>query len=136
MLCGCKEKSLSNARPGEEGRGSRRRLVTPLHTGGEGGQAPQYSGGEGGQLATVRGGRRAGARRQRAGEGEWRRGQAVVLKFNPFTLCSCPTHKDAPKKFYPKDSQVITPPMATLKCSHAKTSWTCADFFLLNDNLT
>ena len=88
LLCGCKEKSLEKPRPGEEGRGSKRRLMTPLHTGGEGGQAPPYSGGEGGQLATVRGGRRAGARRQRAGEGELGRGQVVIEEgwnlFKPF----------------------------------------------------
>ena len=29
--------------------------------------------------------------------------------------------------FYPKDPQIVPYPLATLKCSHALTSWTCAD---------
>ena len=30
---------------------------------------------------------------------------------------------------YPKDPQIVSYPLATLKCSHALTSWTCAAFF-------
>ena len=37
---------------------------------------------------------------------------------------------------YPKDPQILPYPLATLKCSHAQKSWTCPDFFWLNDNLT
>ena len=40
------------------------------------------------------------------------------------------------KLTYPKDPGIVPNPLATLKCSHAKTCWTCAEFFLLNDNLT
>ena len=31
---------------------------------------------------------------------------------------------------YPKDPQIVPYSLATLKCFHALTSWTCADFFL------
>ena len=38
---------------------------------------------------------------------------------------------------YPKDPQIVPYLMSTLKCSHALTSWTCADFFLkLNNSLS
>ena len=37
---------------------------------------------------------------------------------------------------YPNDPRKLTPPMATLKCSHSKTSGTGVEFFLLNDHLT
>ena len=47
------------------------------------------------------------------------------------------------ERAYPKDPQIVPYPLTTLKCSHAFkafkaliTSWTCADFFWLNDNLT
>ena len=30
---------------------------------------------------------------------------------------------------YPNDPLKLTPPMATLKCPYASTSWTCLDFF-------
>ena len=36
---------------------------------------------------------------------------------------------------YPKDSQIVPYPLATLKCFHALTSWTCVDFFKLNNSL-
>ena len=36
---------------------------------------------------------------------------------------------------YPKDPRIVPYPLATLECSHALTSWTCADFFLLNNSL-
>ena len=37
--------------------------------------------------------------------------------------------------YYPKDPQIVPYPLATLKCSHALTSWTCADFLKLNNSL-
>ena len=39
------------------------------------------------------------------------------------------------EKCYPKDPQIVPYPLATLKCSHALTSWTCADFLKLNNSL-
>ena len=36
---------------------------------------------------------------------------------------------------YPNDPLKLTPPMATLKCPYASTSWTCLDFFLPHDDL-
>ena len=30
---------------------------------------------------------------------------------------------------YLKDPRIVPYPLATLKCSHALTSWTCLDFF-------
>ena len=30
---------------------------------------------------------------------------------------------------YPKDPQIVSYPLATLKWSHALTRWTCSDFF-------
>ena len=39
------------------------------------------------------------------------------------------------KKNYPKDPRIVPYPVATLKSSHALTSWTCVDFFKLNNSL-
>ena len=40
------------------------------------------------------------------------------------------------KSRYPKDPRIVPHPLATLKCSHALTSWTCGDFFFkLNNSL-
>ena len=36
---------------------------------------------------------------------------------------------------YPKDPQIVPYLLATLKCSHALTSWTYADFLKLNNSL-
>ena len=35
---------------------------------------------------------------------------------------------------YPKDPQIVAYPLATLKCSQALTSWTCADFLKLKNS--
>ena len=45
-------------------------------------------------------------------------------------------NKTAAYVVYPKDTRIVPYPLATLKCSHALTSCTCADFFLkLNNSL-
>ena len=36
---------------------------------------------------------------------------------------------------YPKDPRIVPYTRASLKCSHALTSWTCADFLKLNNSL-
>ena len=36
---------------------------------------------------------------------------------------------------YPKDPRIVPYPLETLKYSPALISWTCADFFKLNDSL-
>ena len=38
-------------------------------------------------------------------------------------------------QYYPKEPRIVPYPLATLKYSHALTSWTCADFFKLNNSL-
>ena len=38
-------------------------------------------------------------------------------------------------KRYPKDPGIVPYPLATLKCSHALTRWTCANFLKLNNGL-
>ena len=39
------------------------------------------------------------------------------------------------ERVYPKDPRIVPYPLETLKYSHALTSWTCANFFQLNDCL-
>ena len=39
------------------------------------------------------------------------------------------------KYIYPKDPQIMPYPLATWKCSHTLTIWTCADFLKLNKSL-
>ena len=36
---------------------------------------------------------------------------------------------------YPKDLRKVPYPLETLKCYHALTSWTCADFLKLDNSL-
>ena len=46
-----------------------------------------------------------------------------------FTVLRVFTYFNIAKKAYPKDPRIVPYPLATLKCSYALTSWTCADFF-------
>ena len=56
-------------------------------------------------------------------------GQAGSSKF------SKSTKREGRGRSYPNNPQLLTPPLATFKCSHGYTSWTCVDFFKQKNSL-